>query len=119
MILESRFWDARVLVTVHPSLGDLHAVLGAGLSIGRRKHDIYLPDGPLATYGVDQFTTTYLEGLRDEGRVEAVLGIGFDHRKARFTLAAQPYYVVAAGKVSTLSCSGCVEGLRVDSLEAD
>jgi hypothetical protein len=111
-------WDVRAQVSVHPTVHGIQTMLGAGFSVGRRKHDIYLPEGPLATYGVDQDAPVLLRALRQEARIEGVVGFAIDVRKLRFALAAQPFYVVAEGNVSTADCAGCVDGLRVDSLDA-
>jgi hypothetical protein len=111
-------WDVRAQISVHPAVHGIQTMLGAGFSVGRRKHDIYRPEGPLATYGVDQTAPVLLRALRQEARIEGVVGFAIDIRKLRFALAAQPFYVVAEGDVSTAYCAGCVEGLRVDSLDA-
>src|SRR6185295_10113226 len=48
-LARSTTWDARVMLSIHPSVNGVPVMLGAGLSAGRMAHQIYLPDGPLAT----------------------------------------------------------------------
>jgi hypothetical protein len=91
-------------------------LVGAGLSAGRRIHDLYIPDGPLG--GAHEWVASYLRAARIEGRVEGVVGISVPVRQHRFALAAQPFYVAAKGAVSAVACNACGEQLRVDALDA-
>jgi hypothetical protein len=111
-------WDVRAQLSVHPRFHGVQAMLGAGFSAGRQKHDLYLPldlaqppDAGFAAPGL-------LRMFRHEGRLEGVIGFSFALSKLRTALAVQPFYVVANGAVSTQPCGFCFDQLRVDSLDA-
>jgi hypothetical protein len=109
-------WDVRAQVSAHPTFSRIQFLVGAGLSAGRRIHELYIPEGPLG--GAWEWFASYLRAARVEGRVEGIVGISVPVRLQRFALAAQPFYVAAKGAVSTLGCNGCNEQLHVDTLDA-
>ncbi len=112
-------WDARVQLSAHPRLGRGHVMLGAGLSTGRRQHAVVIPEGPLASYGVDQVAPVVLHVMRQETRVEGLVGVSFGFKWSTLAFAAQPFHVVAAGDASGARCRGdCTEGLELESFRA-
>src|SRR5262249_24504881 len=115
---DTAIWDVRAQVSVHPRIHGVEMMLGAGLSAGRQKHDLYRPEGPLAHYSDLQWGPLLLRTSRREGRLEGVVGVSFPLGRSRIALAVQPFYVVAQGAVSTMECKDCSDGLHVDSLDA-
>lgn len=69
-----------------------HAIVALGVSRGRHFHAFNLE------------TKDELNLLRDEDRVEAVLGGELRVRRASFSLVAMPYYVTDASAPTALSC---------------
>jgi hypothetical protein len=93
-------------------------MLGAGFSAGRQKHDLFMPKDLVDPIPDGFVGPPLLRVLRAEGRVEGVLGFSFPLWRTRLALAAQPFYVVAQGTLSTVPCGSCLAGLRVDSFDA-
>jgi hypothetical protein len=112
-------WDVRALVGAQPTLGHIELLLGAGLSIGKRQHDVYLPDGDVAQYGVDQQLPATLIFERNELLGEGLVGVAFELGLTRVTLAVQPFYVVAHGSPTLTSCTDCLGDDRLVSAEAN
>jgi hypothetical protein len=115
---DTAIWDVRTQVSVHPRIHGVEMMLGAGLSAGRQKHDLYRPEGPLAHYSDLQLGPLLMRTSRREGRIEGVIGVSFPLGSSRIALTVQPFYVVAQGAVSTMECKDCGDGLHVDSLDA-
>lgn len=115
-LTRAAIWDVRAQVSIHPSLARSQAILGAGVSAGRQKHDIDLPRDVRAND--PDFRPSLVSAARAEARIEGVVGLSLAFGVSRIALAAQPFYVIAHGAPSTIRCNDCVEGLRVDSLEA-
>ncbi len=112
--------DVRALVSAQPRLGPLELLVGAGLSIGRRAHEVYLsPDGGVAHYGVDEQGPATLEFARNEIWAEGVVGLAFELGPTRFTLAVQPFYVAAHGAPRLVGCGDCLGGDELLSAEAN
>jgi hypothetical protein len=110
-------WDVRVGLSMHPMLGRVQAILGAGFSAGRQNYDLSLP-ASLAQPPDVAPVPALLRLLRREGRLEGVLGLSYAIGDGRIGLAVQPFYVVARGAVSTRRCGYCFDELRTDSLDA-
>ena len=122
MLLGSRetLWDVRAMASVHPAIHRVRGILGAGLSAGRQQHTVSLPDGPLA-HASDAGLgggPNLLRAERREARLEGALGFAIRFGTTQIALAVQPFYVVAQGDITTLSCGVCSDALRVDSLHA-
>ncbi len=112
-------WDAQVQASVHPGTGTWRAMLGAGLSQGRRQHVLEVPEGPLAHYGIDQQTPVELVIAREETRIEGLVGVSLHRGRTTVALAGQPFYTLASGRAEVADCwTGCADGLRLDSFEA-
>jgi hypothetical protein len=112
-------WDTRAEVSVHPRLGRWQGMLGAGISEGRRKHVLEVPDGPLASYGVDRPWPVALHVARRETRIEGLIGVSVRVRRLTLALAVQPFYTLAAGRAVAAYCdNSCEDGLRLESFEA-
>ena len=109
-------WDVRAQLSAHPTFPSFQLIVGAGLSAGRRIHDV---DAPVDMFRESpDWETPNLQATRVEGRVEGIIGISVPVRLQRIALAAQPFFVAAKGAHSTLlACDICGE-LRVDALDA-
>jgi hypothetical protein len=116
-LTNAAIWDVRAQLSVHPTFHGVQAMLGAGFSAGRQKHDLNLPKDLAHPPDAGFAPPSLLRALRREGRLEGVIGFSFALSGGRIALAVQPFYVVAHGAVSTLPCAFC-ELLRVDSLDA-
>jgi len=93
-------------------------MLGAGFSAGRQKHDLFMPNDLAQPTDAGFVGPALLRVFRAEGRLEGVLGFSFPLWRTRLALATQPFYVVAQGALSTVSCGSCLDALRVDSFDA-
>jgi hypothetical protein len=116
-LTNAAIWDVRAQLSVHPTFHGVQAMLGAGFSACRQKHDLNLPKDLAQPPDAGFAPPALLRALRREGRLEGVIGFSFALSRARIALAVQPFYVVAQGVVSTLPCAFC-DPLHVDSLDA-
>jgi hypothetical protein len=112
-VIPEAVWDIRAQLSAHPRFHRFEAILGAGVSGGQQKHDVYLPrsfegdDAPL------------VRALRVEGRLEGVVGLSYLVQNGAIALAVQPFYVLAHGRVFTGGqCGWCSTRLHVDSVDA-
>jgi hypothetical protein len=116
-VTDAAIWDVRAQLSVHPTFHGVQAMLGAGFSAGRQKHDLNLPKELAHPPDAGFAPPSLLRVLRREGRIEGVIGFSLARSSARFAFAVQPFYVVAQGAVSTLPCAYC-KSLHVDSFDA-
>ena len=91
-------------------------VVGLGASVGRRVHGLALPEGPLATYGVDQQVPVSFRVYRHEARLEGTLGVAIPWAANKFWLTWQPYVTALHGTPTAGSHTGSPD-LRFESIQ--
>jgi len=116
-LTDAAIWDVRTQLSVHPTFQWFQAMLGAGFSAGRQKHDLNLPRELAHPPDAGFAPASLLRAVRMEGRIEGVIGFSLERSSGRFAFAVQPFYVVAQGAVSTLPCVYC-DVVHIDSLDA-
>ncbi|MBK8480671.1 MAG: hypothetical protein IPL40_05790 [Proteobacteria bacterium] len=121
LISEGFAWEARAGLSAQPRLTSwLRALVGVSATFGKQRRVLESPDEarhPLACrHGCffDGFNV-----LRNETRLEFEPGLSFDFSRARFVVAAQPFYVVQAGRISDSWCTGCADGAQLHELSGN
>jgi hypothetical protein len=80
-------------------------LLRLGVGVGRRNFDIQVPHDLDETYGHDAgIGNAHLDVTRDDVRLEGALGLTW---LERYTLTAQPFFVVARGAPRDVHCTSC------------
>jgi hypothetical protein len=98
------------LVPVAPWAAGL---LRLGVGVGRRNFDIAVPhdlDADYANPASGGYGNAHLDVTRDDVRLEGALGFAW---LERFTLTAQPFFVVARGGLTDVHCSTCTAGVQL------
>jgi hypothetical protein len=109
--------DVRAHASVHPTIHGMELILGAGLSAGRQKHDLVLSE-EIAPDAAHSWRPLVVGASRREARLEGVVGIAIPLGISRIVVTMQPFRVIADGAVSTIDCTDCMQGFRVESLDA-
>jgi hypothetical protein len=87
-----------------------------GVGVGRRNFDIQVPTDLDAYYQRPGggYGNAHLDVTRDDVRLEGALGLVW---LERFTLTAQPFFVVARGGTRDVHCSDCTAGVQLVDFE--
>lgn len=108
-------WELRGQVAKQTE-GAWPLLFGVGGSLGRRVHGVVLPEGPLASYGVDQQVPEVLRIYRNEARIEATLGAAVPWAGTQVWLTWQPYLTVAHGRAIIGNTNGNID-LHLESMK--